>query len=325
MPLSGSYTGVGVAPTVLEAYGETANRVRVVFSEPMALSAELQDPASYTITEDMGSAARTVDAVSVEPAAYPTYVLLILDGALTVGSDNYNVEVDDAVTDRVGNVLDAAADDADFSGVHTMTPIDHCEAALARLLTQFRQKPLFEGLICALAEGAQPLEQAGQDLRAFRALGTAFGEQLDGIGQNLRQPREGVSDSDYRVILNAKVLVLACKGRPDELLTILTTLDDGFDPGAIAFSEQFPAAYVMRCHVPGGNQLRGERYARMVREAKPAGVYFELEFEEEGRTLLSWSEVSGSDPAPPVESGFEEEDDPGIGGIWQEASAGVNT
>ena len=325
MPLSGPYIGIGVAPQVTEAFADATNRVRVLFSEPMRADAALQDPASYVITPDGGSDARVVTAVSLEPTAAPTYVILVLDGDLTVGVDNYNVAVDPAIEDVAHNPIDPAHDDADFSGDHASTTLDHCAAALARLLQQFKGRPKLEATICALTTGAQDLEQAMVDTLAFRSLGTAFGAQLDRLGETLRQPRDGLTDAAYRIILQAKVLVLSSKGHADELIAILLLLDDGFAPSAITYAEHHPAAYVLTCDVPAGGQLIGERFARLLREAKPTGVYYHLDFQEEDTVLFTWAFVAGSDAAPPADSGWEEESSPGIGGVWAESSSGVNT
>lgn len=318
MPLFGEFEGEGVAPTVVSAEALSGDRVRVTFSEAMTLEAALIDPTNYVITEDMGSDARTVVDVSANGQLEPTYVILTLDGTLTPGTENYEVEVSN-VRDLALNDIDTDADTATFDGtVVTGAPneIDHCELAKARLAWQFRARENFETLVCLIGDRATELEQAFADVKAFRSIETALGETLDRIGTILRWPRHGLLDEEYRIFLRARAKLIASRGKPDELLDILTTLDGGFNEDAITLAEDFPACVVMHCLVPEGEQARGELFGRMLYEAKAAGVKIVLEFEEDGVTLFSWAE-SDDDPAPPADSAWDE--GAGEGGRWAEA------
>jgi hypothetical protein len=309
LPLSDTFVGIGVAPEVVSAFAETTRRVRVVFSEPMDAASGIADSASYTITADVGSAARTVVSVSLEPAVSPTYVLLVLDGDLTVGTDNYNVAVDTTVTDAAGNELDAAADDADFDGTHADPLTDHCEEAKARLAYQHRGQERIEDLICVFAERMQAPDQALIDTRSFRSIDTAFGEQLDRIGAIIGITRKGLDDEEYRIRLRAKAQVIRSRGRPDELLNILTTLDDGFtasEGGNITLVESFPATVILNgTLVPSGDVERGAEFAQSyLRPAKPAGVRLIHEFWETDIPLLLMREIG--DPQVPLANAMSE-------------------
>lgn len=112
---TGNWTGVGIKPQVSSAQARDSTTVRVYFSEGMN-SSGLNTPGNYTITEGPGAVARSVASVSLESVTAPTWVDLILDGGMTAGSSNYNVEVA-AVEDAAGNPIDTAADDVDFDGV----------------------------------------------------------------------------------------------------------------------------------------------------------------------------------------------------------------
>lgn len=110
MPLTGSYSGIGTAPTLVSAQPLSSTLVRIIFSE--AMDSTVLIPGNYTITEDLGSDPRVVSYVST---INTTTYLLTLDGNLTEGVDNYNVQVS-SVYDLVGNLIDVANDDIDFSG-----------------------------------------------------------------------------------------------------------------------------------------------------------------------------------------------------------------
>ena len=112
--LQGSFSGIGVGPQVESALGLSRVRVRVFFTEPMTDDAALNAAGSYTITEDVGSDPRFVLEVWPENVTNPGYVDLVLDGQVTEGVDNYNVQVSTTLTDVAGNALDASSDDANF-------------------------------------------------------------------------------------------------------------------------------------------------------------------------------------------------------------------
>lgn len=116
MAITANFTGTGIKPQVQSAGGLSVTVVRVHFSEAMDNNAALKNVASYTVAEDVGSVARTVASISPEQAVGPTYLDLTLDGEMTAGTNNYNVQVSTSVKDLAGNTLDPAADDVDFHG-----------------------------------------------------------------------------------------------------------------------------------------------------------------------------------------------------------------
>lgn len=109
-------------PTVTAAVAESFSQVRVYFSLPMTVDDVLRAAESYTITALLGAAVRTVLRVQPLASGWPTSVLLYLDGDLTPGTNNYNVEVSDEATSIGGETLDPAADDADFGLLALATP-----------------------------------------------------------------------------------------------------------------------------------------------------------------------------------------------------------
>lgn len=200
---------------------------------------------------------------------------------------------------------------------HVTIDIDHCELANDRLAQQFKGRPRLNAVVCAYGDRATEIEQALADVQGFRSIETAFQSTLDAIGALLGLMREGLSDDVYRVRLRAQAKVIASVGRPNELLDIITTLDDGFAPEEIELIESFPAAVIIRGAVAAGEQQTGEQFARFLIAAKAAGVKIIFEFYEQDVTLFSWA-VSPDDPAPPANSGWAETDG-GIGGRWAEA------
>ena len=322
------FTGIGVAPRLLSATSINPTLVRAQFNEALD-EATVIGPTSYILTPDGGSTARNVVSAFLFDA---DSVNLTLDGPLTAGVDNYLLHVDD-VTDVAGNVIDPAYDEVDFGGIFVAVPAiaSHCVLAQARLIAQFSTKQRILDLVCALANPSQAIEQAGADVLAYRSIATAYGETLDLIGATLRQEREGFDDGSYRQVLLAQSLALSCQGRPNQLINVLFELDAGFSTPDVRLVENFPAHYALHCLVPAGGELIGERWARILAQAKPAGVGYYLEFEEDGIALFSWSvNAPDGDSDPGNGTGWEYnltegDTDASTGGTWSEATSGDNS
>lgn len=189
--------------------------------------------------------------------------------------------------------------------------VSHCQAAIDRLLEQFKGKPDLETLICIFADQVQEVEQALTDVRAYRSIETSLGDQLDQNGADYGEYREGEADDDYRRRLRAAAALTASIGAGDELLEILITLDNGYDPASIALVEHYPAGVILTAKVPIGGQLLGEMYGRFMKRAKAGGVRIVVLFEYTGAVHFVWSGETGS--------GWAEATSPGsTGGLWAE-------
>lgn len=111
MPLSATYTGIGIAPELTTGVALSRSTVRLEFSEAMS-STGLTTAGNYTITPAMGSDARTVTSVTAESS---TSIVLVLDGDMTPGTLNYTATAAN-VTDLAGNEIDPDNDSATFDG-----------------------------------------------------------------------------------------------------------------------------------------------------------------------------------------------------------------
>lgn len=197
----------------------------------------------------------------------------------------------------------------------------HCEVGKGKLLQQFKQKDKIGKYICAFADSIQDVEQVLTDVRAYRSLTESEGVQLDKLGQNLVWPRNGYDDEKYRRFLTARTKAVGSRGRPNDLLDILTALDGGFAPTEISYTTSPPAACILHCQVGAGEELEGEAFARVLKPCAPATVVLILEFEEQDVIPFEYEEnVPEGDPAPTVaDSGFEDDEATGTGGIMAEA------
>jgi hypothetical protein len=104
--LTGTFTGIGVRPTFSSVTTPADDRVRLHFSEEMSPSAGgITLVGSYSLTPAGGSVARTIVRVELADTAEPTYVDLVLDGEMTIGTNNYTVTAPGTLTDLAGNVI----------------------------------------------------------------------------------------------------------------------------------------------------------------------------------------------------------------------------
>jgi hypothetical protein len=115
----------------------------------------------------------------------------------------------------------------------------HVADAVARLLSQ-HQKPNTIARQKITGDRAQVLENSLYTM-ALTALAGRAGDQLDGVGGMVGQAREGMSDSDYRLWIAARILVNQSSGTGEDLLALLACLRDaiGGAPGHTAELEEW--------------------------------------------------------------------------------------
>lgn len=101
---------------------------------------------------------------------------------------------------------------------------DHIDLALDRLLEQYKGAENVNAIISVLAERAQAIEDAINDIDSGRRLDGAYGAQLDGIGELVGQPRNGAEDSLYRLFLIGAIAKNNSNGTLRTLTGIAQTL-----------------------------------------------------------------------------------------------------
>lgn len=115
---------------------------------------------------------------------------------------------------------------------------DHIAQALNLLVQQFRDKTTWTDILTAMLQEAQNIEDAFKDLYFYRALKTAFGVQLDGIGEILGLARNGLDDEDYRISLTFQAFLNQSKGEPEVLIAALKVFTNSTN---VHVYEIFPA------------------------------------------------------------------------------------
>jgi hypothetical protein len=163
---------------------------------------------------------------------------------------------------------------------------DHVERAKARLLQQFHGNPDMEALVEVIAAKGQELEDALFALIAGRALDTAEGTQLDGIGSIVGQDRGGQDDETYRSRIRVRIKINRSSGLPNELSEITSLLAEG----DVHIVELYPAALRVMVY---GETTNPEEIARALHLARAAGVRVILVYDTDPvADMLRWDSTT---------------------------------
>ncbi len=156
---------------------------------------------------------------------------------------------------------------------------DHVTQATALLLTQFKGAAAVEAWLSSYVTQVQEIEAMLFDLLEDRAIDTAIGTQLDGLGVIVGVAREALSDDDYRERLKIQVKINACSGTIEDVLEIFKLL---MPDNTFFMTEYADAAFTLEVVEP---ILNGPYLARVCLLIKAAGV----------RLLLFWADASTGD------------------------------
>lgn len=142
----------------------------------------------------------------------------------------------------------------------------HVSEGLARLLTQYQEKPVLRGWLKAYLKQVQLLEDATYDVIVKRLIDVAVDEQLDTIGRIVGEQRKDRDDDTYRVFIRARIMINRSQGRTQDMLDALELITDK----PHLFLEYFPAAFWIEfLEVPEYDPVM---LFTMLRDAKAAGV-----------------------------------------------------
>lgn len=118
----------------------------------------------------------------------------------------------------------------------------HRDRAISRLITQFKDKENITKLLEVLMEELDEIEQAQIDILFQKEIDTAVGFQLDIIGENLGLRRDGLSDSDYRVLLKLQKRINSSRGQAE---TVILAWKELTGTSAAELEENFPAGIAL--------------------------------------------------------------------------------
>jgi len=159
---------------------------------------------------------------------------------------------------------------------------DHVAKALALVLSQFSAPlgPYIRELVSILADEVQELEDVVDDCYTERLLSTSVGMQLDAYGKVLAFARNGLSDDDYRAVLQVRIAANRGSGTIPPILLVVATVLAAFMGQGVRYIALYPAGYSIGfvLDVPSPEVTDGLRAAlvQLMLEMRPAGVSMEL-------------------------------------------------
>jgi hypothetical protein len=162
---------------------------------------------------------------------------------------------------------------------------DHQARALATLLSQWGGAVKLKGLLAALIERVQEADDDAWALIGGRMLATAEGAQLDILGSIVGQLRGGISDDDYRRLIEVRIQANLARGRVTALLQIAATLVGapvtytpaglGYVPFGVPDSEHQGAAFRLDWEVDAISDDMVRLLRRVISDIVPVGVAWE--------------------------------------------------
>lgn len=184
----------------------------------------------------------------------------------------------------------AFGDPADGDGT---TTANSNTSAVRRLAMYLKGKENVEAFLTAIKEEVDEVTTAFEQLLEDRQLDNAFGEQLDLIGRILGQTREGYTlDDDYRKLLKARVKINKSSGTAEDLYAIFALI---LPTGSTMRIDEYEiAAFILT--VSGAlTDDSATFFARIMREAKAAGVQAQLTYAARTTNLFQYDSGQGYD------------------------------
>lgn len=178
---------------------------------------------------------------------------------------------------------------------------DHASAAVARLVSQYRDVLSVRAIAALMASPLQPLEDAAFVLWG-ETVDNAEGESLDVLGRLVGQAREGRDDAAFRLWIKVRAKINRSCGTPEEILAIFRALTSGSVP--LVLEEVYPAEFRLRLGATA--TLDPVQGSAILQRAKPAGVRATL--------IGATSSDAGSFAFSPNGAGFGSVYDGALGG-----------
>lgn len=151
---------------------------------------------------------------------------------------------------------------------------NHVEEALDHLIEQLKNQEVVAGIITALMEQVQDLENAAFELDlgtsdSLRTLDNSVGVQLDGYGSIVGEERLNRDDDTYRTAIKIRELRNRASGTPEEILDIFNR----FRPGIYKLQEDYPASFrLIAQEALTPSDPSPVEFAQLLDDIKAAGV-----------------------------------------------------
>ena len=134
------------------------------------------------------------------------------------------------------------------------------------LIQQFRDKPIIGARLTIFNAMLQEIADTLVGIGSLKSIDDAVGMQLDNIGGVLGVIRNGLSDSDFRVVLSVQILLNHSCGEPSSLIRAARMLTN---PAKVLYSEYYPAHVVIGLSIP---QSIPSNMMQVLQSVKAGGV-----------------------------------------------------
>jgi hypothetical protein len=155
---------------------------------------------------------------------------------------------------------------------------DQVQQGKDRLVTQWSEKDVVQGLLKSYMENVQTVEDIYQQLLDERSVFTAIGEQLNVVGLLVGEARDGKDDSAYREAILNRVAINTSDGTPEKVIEIMKTIIAG--PNSVTIFEHYPAN--IHVHTTAGATNVN---AASLNSIAPVGVNARLMFDD---GIVTW-------------------------------------
>jgi hypothetical protein len=193
----------------------------------------------------------------------------VYSASYSVRGWEYHPEVSLTEARGIGSAL------TDVDGSPDGQILDHADQALGRLILYFQKKARMEAYLRACLAPVQTLENLLWSVLELQDadLDNLEGVHLDREGAIIGEARGDRTDAEYRPALRARILINRSDGKLGQLYEILELLIPG---NAAKISTMHPAHILVTLDTEGATTQ--EEVARLLRQAKPAGVRLDVGF-----------------------------------------------
>lgn len=157
-------------------------------------------------------------------------------------------------------------------------PKDLVEEGLGYLIDFWKDKPIYRGILESYLREAQNIEDVVFRLLRERGIYTAIGAQLDVVGNNLGEARQGRLDEPYRDAILRRIAINNSDGTTPVVLDILSSISGSPVPNLF---EHYPASFHAYIDRGASNSL-----AVILNQSAAAGVGTTLMFDDEGDSFV---------------------------------------
>ena len=147
---------------------------------------------------------------------------------------------------------------------------DHVQEALDNRIEDFKTKTRFGQLLTSYVQQMQEAEDAAIQILQLTELNSAFGQQLDNLGEIIGEERFGRADVQYSTALAARIQLNLSNGTIEDIINIIRAIAGDVEVDIV---EVFPAGFtaeIVDDLDPDVVDL--VRLSSFVKSAKPVGV-----------------------------------------------------